>query len=443
MTTSAMSPSITVITRCLDLFEVTWENVPLNYDEIKDPELRSVLSQILRRAQSMRLGESGQCLKLAEGGQVLCPRGGRVVLIHPRVRNILAALRAVENLNRGAEVPALVGMVGSGLDRDVRDVLEVVGLKGFRIVRSALAIAAAVTPMDHDDPVEMWEPTSPGISEGDLPLEENLAFDVADIRGVDDVLRIVGIAMVAGQGLAIFGPPGCGKTMLARRISTLLPALDDVTRDFRAASFSSIGALHTVPIRPAGPSLSRLPTLRAPHHTISEKGLVGDGVSVAGEMHLAAGGVLLLDEAFSFSKEALKHLDRRLHGGYQMPDGVTPPMLVISDGREQDDVYWGIVTAERRRQQNLLRRNLLCEHASIVAEMERVPYGSRLEPSKYTSASLREAIREARLLMGGPRADILKTVECAIAAWEGTRDVSVAHQEEARHLLRHFRYAPS
>ncbi|HEX4282418.1 MAG TPA: ATP-binding protein, partial [Solirubrobacteraceae bacterium] len=132
--------------------------------------------------------------------------------------------------------------------------------------------------------------------------------DLADIRGHAAPLLALEIAAAGGHNLLFEGAPGTGKTMLARRIPSILPAMTraeaiEVTR------IHSIAGLHAAGLIGARP-------FRAPHHTISSSGLVGGGtVPRPGEATLAHHGVLFLDELAEFQRPTLDALRQPLEDG--------------------------------------------------------------------------------------------------------------------------------
>ncbi len=133
--------------------------------------------------------------------------------------------------------------------------------------------------------------------------------DLADVIGQSDAVEALIVAAAGGHHVLMSGPPGAGKTMLARRLPGLLPDLDDET----ALQVASVRSLAGLPVR----SLVRTPPFEAPHHTASATALVGGGSRTVqpGAIARASGGVLFLDEAGEFSGHALDALRQPLESG--------------------------------------------------------------------------------------------------------------------------------
>jgi magnesium chelatase family protein len=139
-------------------------------------------------------------------------------------------------------------------------------------------------------------------------LERRPVADLSDIRGQPVARRALEVAAVGGHHLLMYGPPGSGKTMLARRIVGILPPLEPEAAVETAMLWSAAGRRR---------GMVMTPPFRAPHHTASKAALVGGGTGnpVPGEASLAHHGILFLDELAEFPRSHLDTLRQPLEEG--------------------------------------------------------------------------------------------------------------------------------
>jgi magnesium chelatase family protein len=202
-------------------------------------------------------------------------------------------------------LPQLLGARARGVRRAVvsRDNSAEAALVEGIDVRTAASLHELVSALrgQHDLPVAHGRPEPPVAATLD---------DLTDVRGQAAARRALEIAAAGGHNLAMIGPPGAGKTMLARRLPSLLPPLSTE----EALEVTGIHSVAGLLSNARGLSLAR--PFRAPHHTVSEIGLVGGGDGPRpGEVSLAHHGVLFLDELPEFRRSALEALRQPLEDG--------------------------------------------------------------------------------------------------------------------------------
>jgi magnesium chelatase family protein len=180
--------------------------------------------------------------------------------------------------------------------------LEAVQVDGVRVV-GAPSLREVVGLLNG-----AWSP--PEVERGVEVLDPAARVDLAEVRGQHQARRALEVAAAGGHNLLMVGSPGAGKTMLARRLPTILPA---PTREeaLEASQLHSVAGLLT------GRGLLRSRPFRAPHHSISTAGLLGGGTTVfrPGEASLATHGVLFLDELTEFRRDAIEALRQPLEDG--------------------------------------------------------------------------------------------------------------------------------
>ena len=152
--------------------------------------------------------------------------------------------------------------------------------------------------------------TIPYVSFREMETTREFVFDMSDIQGQEQTKRAIEVAAAGGHNIFMKGPPGAGKTMLARTIPSILPRLTESEALEVTKIYSVTGNL------PVGESIIKYRPFRAPHHTTSRVGLIGGGTHpLPGEISLAHRGVLFLDEFPEFPRHVLEALRQPMEDG--------------------------------------------------------------------------------------------------------------------------------
>jgi magnesium chelatase family protein len=307
------------------------------------------------------------------------------------------AVRPVKGVLSSAMAARDRGLKRILVPRDnAREAAVVQELEVFAVTSLAEAVGLVTGQVDFD----------PVAYHGENPAEHLNRYDVdfAEVRGQEFAKRAMVIAAAGGHNLLMIGAPGSGKSMLSKRLGTILPPLTPAESLDTTRIYSALGQLQP------GESLLSTRPFRSPHHTISDAGMVGGGhVPAPGEISLAHNGVLFLDELPEFNRRSLEVLRQPLEDGhvtiarasgsttfparFVLVAAMNPcPCGYLGDAKRpckchpmQVEKYLGRVSGP------------LLDRIDLHVEVPAVPFGELTAPADGTSsAAMREQVLTAR-----------------------------------------------